>query len=80
MGLGIQEIEEYLNSIDLTSYLYIGADIYDLMDDLEEEYQRMNYGNILFGDMDANDFMDYLVKRFPTFSVWEELRYKVARI
>ncbi len=58
-----------LDKIDILPYLKPGFELFNIMDRIEEDNKPLASNNKLKGDlfcfMDAEDFKDYLKKRYP---------------
>jgi len=65
-----QEGINKLNQIDLKPYLVPKADLYDIIDKVEEDYPEEDFFNCL----DHLEFMEYLEKRYQI-RFYEKIRY-----
>lgn len=64
----------FLDTIDLLPYIKKNKDILDIMDEIEEDYEDCMYC------MTQDDFIEYLLGRYPNFKYYEYTEYRVAHI
>lgn len=65
----VKETEKFLDTIDISKYLRNGKDLYDVIDEIEDDYGEQVENNPLFQGyvfnwMAPDEFGDYLEKRF----------------
>ena len=65
----IRKTEEFLDTIDVKKYLQEDKDLYDVMDEIEEDYGKTLEDNpvfegYVFNWMSSDEFGDYITKRY----------------
>lgn len=77
---------EYLDSIDVKKYLKNNDNVWDCMDRISKEHNKLycekyndDFG--LFNYTNTDDFLDYIVKRYPhTISYNESIQYYICNL
>lgn len=69
--------KEFLDTLDLTEAINNHEDLYDLMNYIENTYQKdYKIEPYIFNCMSSNEFLDYLQRRYDLI-VREEIKYKI---
>ena len=55
---------EFLDSIDLKPYLKDFANVWNIMQKIQEEHGKDYYEGLVFNCIDEDEFMDYLKRRY----------------
>lgn len=74
--------QDFLDTIDLLSYLERDKSIFDIMDELEDKYGNCKVYKeepFLFNCMCAQDFIGYLERRYPNIGFYEYSDFRVTR-
>ena len=74
---------EYLDSIDVKKYLKHNMNVWDCMNNIEEDHNKLycekyndDFG--LFNYTGTDEFLDYIVKRYPNISYNESIQYYIC--
>lgn len=76
---------EYLDSIDVKKYLKHNANVWDCMDRIKENHnkeycEKYNDDFGLFNYTGTDEFLDYIVKRYPNISYNESIQYYICNL
>lgn len=81
----MKETKKFLDTIDIRKYLYDGKDLYDVIDEIEDDYEEAVRDNPIFQGyvfnwMSTDEFGDYITERYGI-QINEEvtIRYKIGR-
>lgn len=78
---GIAKEEAFLDTIDIIPYLERDKEISLVIDEIETDYgegKEYKEEPYLFNCMGEDDFINYLIKRYPNFKYYEYSEYRVA--
>lgn len=74
---------EYLDSIDVKKYLKHNMNVWDCMDNIEKDHNKLycekyndDFG--LFNYTGTDEFLDYIVKRYPDIGYNESIQYYIC--
>lgn len=71
----VQEEREFLNSLPLEKYIKDWIEIYDMMQQIEEDYGKLRPSEFVFNVTGIDDFLTYLTKRYPNLTYSENIQY-----
>lgn len=71
----VQEEREFLNSLPLEKYIKDWIEIYDMMQQIEEDYGKLRPSGFVFNVTEIDDFLIYLTKRYPNLTYSENTQY-----
>lgn len=71
----LQEEREFLDSLPLENYIKDWIEIYDMIQQIEEDYGKLRPNGFVFNCMDADEFLTYLTKRYQNLNYSENIQY-----
>ncbi len=71
----LQEEREFLDSLPLENYIKDWIEIYDMMQQIEEDYGNLRPSGFVFNCMGADEFLTYLTKRYQNLAYSENIQY-----
>ena len=71
---------DFLNTLDLDAYFENWKDVFDIMAKIEEDYKGKFSDGLIFNCISSDDFMDYVMKKYPNIKFNESTHYYVYRL
>ena len=75
-----KESEEFLDKIDIEKYFKDYKDVSDIMNEIEDDYNKSCPSGCVFNVINTLEFIDYLTKRYPNYSFKEVTNYYVIKL
>lgn len=71
----LQEERKFLDSLPLENYIKDWIEIYDMIQQIEEDYGKLRPSGFVFNCMGADEFLTYLTKRYQSLNYSENIQY-----
>lgn len=71
----LQEEREFLDSLPLEKYIKDWIEIYDMMQQIEEDYGSLRPSGFVFNCTGIDEFLIYLTKRYKNLTYSENTQY-----